>query len=130
MKAKLQKQILPAIQAIRDTRIANDNGVVKKEFKGYISALGAGIVQAGLLPTTIFFEHKGEASADRQLVCKAIRLLLERKSNPEFIPDNWNAYKLQDYLMDNDRMNDPTVLTAVTEYAVALKIALRTFKIS
>ena len=130
MKKTLQALIPAARQAIKDIGIPKNEGQVPKLFNGYISSFGASIVQAGLLPTVIFFENENSgADDDRGKICKAIYLMLERKNDPTFPVTNLGRKHFHQHLLEQERFKDPKLLKEVANYAVALKIALRTFKL-
>lgn len=127
MKSQLKKLIPVAIQVIQDVQIANGQGIVPSVYKGYISSFGAGIVQAGLLPAVIFFEN-AEGDESKEKVCKAIRLMVDRENRATFRPDDYDAYHLSQHILHNNLQYDSRFLKKVTLYAIALKIALRTYK--
>jgi CRISPR-associated protein (Cas_Cmr5). len=55
MKQRIENYLPHAINAIITLHIANNNGQVASQYNGYISSLGASIIQTGLLPTIAFF---------------------------------------------------------------------------
>lgn len=118
MKTTIQKtDVESAIRAIQSTGIATPRGFVPSEFNGYISSFGAAIVQSGLLPAVIFFEDAGRASQDRTLLMEAISQMMAI-STP----------KLSTYLLQPGT-NQTNARQEVLRAAVALKLALRTFKL-
>lgn len=136
MKEKINELIPSAIDAITKSKIAV-NGEVKKEFKGYISSIGSSIIQSGLLPTLAFFQNKGGKTADSYLVLDAVlRLIKSNYDEHERLIDYViltcrtnqtanNQYRLHN--LDHDKLEK--VETEITDALVALKLALRTFKI-
>lgn len=133
MKKTLQELIPQARQVISEVGMANASGEVSTLFKGYISSFGASIVQAGLLPTVIFFENDSETeNKARKKVCQAIYLLIEREKTPNKPTPNVQNYEFNAYLLGKEdgqqRFENPRLLQKVVDYAIALKIALRTFK--
>jgi len=116
---KIENLIPHAIKVIKDAGIT-DGLEVRSEYNGYISSFGASITRSGLLPTVIFFENEESgAKADRQLVPKALLHLIGQQKNYP---------KLSDYIMKSDTANS-LILSEISDAAVALKIALRTYKI-
>jgi len=124
---KIDKLIQQVIPIITTTEIAID-GIIDKQFKGYVSSYGAAITQSGLLAATIFFENKdADTEATREKIPEAILHLIgaQKRFN-----------KLSDYILDNPKEKDKTVSTKshsqklrlISEAAVALKIAMRTFE--
>jgi CRISPR-associated protein Cmr5 len=59
---KVEALIPAAITAV-NVKMA-DNGNVNSAYKGYISSLGAGIIQSGLLPTLAMY--KGNEGSDKK----------------------------------------------------------------
>ena len=108
MRKRIEEYIPKALKAITDLKIA-DNGEVPKQFNGYISSFGASIRQAGLLATVLFYGEKGGAEEDRQNVVKAIEKIIAKD-----IQQNIKDKKLK---------------SEVEDAAVALKLAIRTYKL-
>lgn len=113
-----ETDIKNAIQAIKDVGIAT--GVnkldVPSEFKGYVSSFGAAVIQSGILPALIFFEDKGGAAKERPLLLKAILKM-----------NNWESDSLVTYYR-NVKSDKTVVESQILQSAIALKLALRTFK--
>lgn len=101
-------------ETIVSVGIADTEGRVPSEFSGYISSFGAAVVQSGLLPAVIFFEDEGANPAeDRPKLIKAIKTMVGRPVTEKL----------------SQAIRDKTVTeTAILEAAIALKLALRTFK--
>jgi len=137
MKDKLQRLIPHARKAIKDLEIEND-GQVPSVFRGYFSSFGASLVQAGLIPTVIFYEGEGGAQGDRYKVCQAIYLLMQRqeKQKWDYTPKSTERkdYCLHPFLLEKQQTEGEEkmqeYLAHITQYAIALKIALRTFNIN
>lgn len=122
--------------AIESSGIAN-NGVVEKEFKGYISSMGASIIQAGLLATLAFYQNDSGKKADSSNLLKAILILIK--------PGNSTEENLVKYIIDHSKKDNTTgqhvsvddldhdklyvLEEEVSDALIALKLALRTFKI-
>ena len=110
-------EISKAQQALRDSGIVNNQGEYKSVFGGYISSFGASLVQAGLLPTVIFYENKDSEAKERYKVIEALKKML-----------NINADQLATYLLQNKKSDDRKFLADVANGMVALKLALRMYK--
>ena len=122
MIQKIDKtQIEAGISAIIDPEIsiANNAGEVPNEFNGYISSFGAQVIQSGLAPAVVFFEDKdANSNEDRGKIIKAIMQImgLTRGSMYNHIKN-----------MNPSQMSETE--RAILEAAVALKLAIRTFKL-
>ena len=71
------EEIERAKKSLLDSGIVNRNNYsYPSAFNGYISCFGASLVQAGLLPTVIFFERPDSgAEQERHLVILALKLI-------------------------------------------------------
>ena len=135
MKEKINELIPKAIDAITNAKIA-ENGVVEKEFKGYISSLGASIIQAGLLPSLAFFQNSSGKNVDSSRVLNAILMLINRNytagdklityvinyCNPNLINQ---THKISDINKEKLSLIEEEIMDAI----IALKLALRIYKI-
>ncbi len=107
---KVEKYIPRALEAVKE-KIASKDGKVAKEYNGYISSFGASIRQAGILPTVLFFENRNASSQqDRSKVLRAIEYILS---------------------VEEGRIKDVALARKkdIETAAVALKLAIRTFKL-
>ena len=118
MNQKINQLIPKAIDAISDGEMATD-GKVEKEYKGYISSMGASILQSGLIATLAFYSKDAEGSgAKRTYLLKAIGVLV--------VPDNNNSELLK-YVLVNPS-NQRKIENDISNALIALKLALRTFE--
>jgi hypothetical protein len=133
-KRKVEKLIPSAIDALISCGVVKD-GKHPKEFKGYISALGASIVQAGLLTTVINYEKVGGGeSADKPKVIKAIYEVLKVNKMLTDV-DAVNDESFTKYLLNRQRngikefyATERQIKKMTGVAATALKTAIRTFK--
>ncbi|MEO1808060.1 MAG: type III-B CRISPR module-associated protein Cmr5 [Bacteroidota bacterium] len=128
MRKKLQSYIPHAIKAIQETRIGLDGKIIGT-YNGFISSFGAGIVQAGILPAVIFFETaESTEGADKYRICQALYWMKQSTDGNTIQPSDLAKDSLSNYILDHDLQYDRKFLKEMTQYAVALKIAMRTFK--
>ena len=123
MKKIDNKIIEIASQALIDTNIVTNNQY-QSEFGGYISSLGAAIIQSGLLPAMIFFENEDAEAKDRHKVIKTIIIIINNcrvGKNPKAIDTT-----IVRYILDNP--NDSDLLREIIDAATAMKLALRMYK--
>lgn len=125
MKAKIERHIPAAIRQIDAYFKQLDNKPISKEFKGYLSSLGASVIMSGLLPTLAVYYSK-ESKADRGKVIGWVYEIV--KSQPKFNACN-NNEDLFKYALEIQ--GNPQMLNALTEeilnISVALKLSIRTF---
>lgn len=121
---RLQSLIPTALKAI-DDKIKDTNGKVASEMNGYISSFGASLINAGLLPTIIFFSQKGGSSGGREKLIPAIEQILNTSDNPpiNLLDEVKTIYSAQS--IDQSKINRLT--EKITDAALVLKLALRTF---
>jgi CRISPR-associated protein Cmr5 len=127
-------EFLPfAFKAIENVQIGNKRiykekdgaRTVPKEFKGYISSLGASIIQAGVKAALTFYEAEESGSkSDRRFVNAAIKYILTKNSDTEY-----SDFKLTG-LLEGLSSFDEQLRKAeeIMDAATALKLALRTYK--
>ncbi|KGM98506.1 type III-B CRISPR module-associated protein Cmr5 [Clostridium botulinum] len=126
-KKEVEKYIPLAIISIKEvmsntTNTAEESLELPKEFKGYISSFGAGIIQSGLLPTVAFFEK--EDSNFKSYRFKITEMIFKMLAKEKYCKDN----KLLNYLLDKEDIEE--VKEDIINIAIALKLAMRTFKFS
>lgn len=125
---KLKDRIIEqAIKALQDSEIVNDQGQYNSEYKGYIASFGASIIQSGLLPAVIFYEDSSRSSSEKAKIINAIVRVLKT----QFVLYNDivvnNKDKFSNFIITR-RIEKRQIEKDVNEAAVALKLALRTFK--
>lgn len=112
------QEIANAQSALTQNGIVSKDGKYSKEFNGYISSFGASLVQAGLLPTIIFFENKDASTEkDRSLVISALKQLLGIVDKPS----------MAKYIVEK-KNNDQVFINDVARAMTAMKLALRMYE--
>ena len=121
MNKRVENWIPAAIEAAQ-THLAN-HGVIKKEYNGYISSFGAAVLQSGLKAAIAFNESASSGSTeDRGVLMKAILQIITNRP----IENNSNE-KLLNYVLEHD---DNETKEKIMDASTALKLAIRTFKLS
>lgn len=98
------------------------NGQYESVFSGYISSFGASLVQAGLLPTIIFFEKEDSEAKERPLVIKALKIMM-----------NIDSTSMASYVLNTDngsalrRCDDNAFIQDVVRCMTSMKLALRMY---
>jgi CRISPR-associated protein Cmr5 len=136
MNERINRLIPDAIDAISNSKMAKESGIVPKEFKGYVSSMGASIVQAGLLPTLAFYANDSGKKANSSYLLDAITRLIKHDytQNDKLIlyvinsckSTNTTNIKAHDLDFDKLYAKEEEITTAL----IAIKLALRTFKYS
>lgn len=130
-KKRIQTLIPLAMRAIEKVEIVDTKTAsFEKVHEGYINALGPNIIQSGLLPTLIFYNKD-----DRRKWLEALyRMYYMDKEDKEVTADDPTA--IIKLVIGNKGGNVGALANApeykiweklILEYAVALKLALRTF---
>lgn len=116
-----------AYQSVIPSGLSKDGVSVKKVYNGYIASFGAGIIQSGLLPTLAIYTHDSDNSEESKApLLKALYAILEKHHAGLPMPAP-NGDLFQYALNNSDAL--PLLQRRLTEGAVALKLALRTFKL-
>lgn len=118
MSKRVEEFIPKAIKAVDEAKIAA-SGIVSSQYNGYISSFGASIGQTGLLPTVAFFSNEqSSAEKDRKKLLDAINIVLQTGDK-----------ELMDFLLKDSNYKKSHIKKDVLDAAVALKLAIRTFKL-
>lgn len=127
MNKKVIQNLIPkAMQAIEGVGIVGKDKKFKKVHEGYINALGPNIVQSGLLPTLIFYNKDERALWLRALYYMAV-------DGEEKMTDESSTAIIRLIIgkeggrIENLKPKAKEWERKILEYAVALKLALRTF---
>lgn len=141
MNERINKLIPIAMDALKfsNSQIADSNDKIAKEYKGYISSMGASIMQSGLLATLAFYSKEASGDAERKNVLKALHYILCTEENSS------RSGKLISYVLDNTKKenhqgNSFTIDSLhryklsimeerISNALIALKLALRTYHI-
>ena len=118
------EEISKAQDALRQSGIVNNVNEYDPVFSGYISSFGASLVQAGLLPTIIFYEKPDSDAANRALTIKALKKMMNLDDDTSMA-----AYIMNEKSNSGVRLcDDPAFLNSVVRNMTALKLALRMYK--
>ena len=127
-----QQKVEKAVQVLDILSTAFPNGF-PKEMKGDISSFGAGIIQAGLLPSVLFFSegdytksHKKEDEDDSTKLRRAKLMKVVFDVLEVDIAEANSRRPLLNYVRNN--LGSADALDRITEAALAVKVGLRAFK--
>lgn len=123
MKQRIEKYLPNAIALISEVGIANKENVVDSRFNGYFSAFGASVVLSGMKPALAFYAND-KTTKDRSNILKAIYKLIVPKSKQT---NNVEAKTLLEYYIKNE--SDPLLKHQILDATIALKLAVRTYKL-
>lgn len=131
-----QQKVEKAVKVLEALRDSDYKTAFPKEMKGDISSFGASIIQAGLLPSVLFFsegEHKEKPKKDGDEDTKVRRAKLMKVIFDVLEASDANQYAEARPLLDYVRRHlskQNIALDNITEAALAVKIAMRAFKFS
>lgn len=113
------------------TKIQRDSNDPKKglpkAYKGYIASFGTAVIHCGLLPAVFMFSRTSENSRtdeDKTWVLRGVLQILKKRAEEE--SQRFDATDLLHYALSN---NSIATARRVCDASVALKLALRTFKL-
>lgn len=118
---RVEKLIPIAIEAARE-KLADRNGVIQKVYNGYISAFGATVIQAGVLPAVANLEKDTDRTkGSRRLIADALLYILRNIGYTILEGDlTRTSINYQNFSSFKKDLLDATT---------ALKLAVRTFKL-
>lgn len=109
----------------KETRFLNDNAIAKV-YNGYISSLGANIIQAGVKTAVYFFEAKeSNSDGDKRLINAAINYIIFNTGNDDVIFSDYQLSKKLPVAPHELQLFTQKIMDAAT----ALKLAIRTYKL-
>lgn len=124
MNKNISKYIEDAMNELN--KEVKDNGKLKKEYKGYISSLGASMIMSGLVPTMAFYASKeNSAKAQRWKVLDWIFNVLKKSDKYKNISANISLFQYA--LQQNTDVK--TLEKDIQDVSVALKLCIRTFEL-
>lgn len=98
-----------------------------KTYKGYIASFGTAVIHCGLLPAVFMFSRTSENSRtdeDKTWVLKGVLQILKKRAEEE--GRKIDSPDLLNYVLSN---NSTVTSRRICDASVALKLALRTFKL-
>jgi len=124
MNKKVNELIPKALTAITASGMV-DAGKVDKEYKGYISSMGASIIQSGLIATIAFYSNEQSGSADKRskLMKAIVKTIISTESNEKLL-----NYVLSGTQNGTNKAEIDKHEKQISTTLIALKLAIRTFK--
>jgi CRISPR-associated protein Cmr5 len=93
---------------------------IDREYNGYISSFGAGVMMSGLKPTVAMFENvQANTQKDRKKLMTMILRVLDEDAQET---------KLLDYIL-NRRDEERIIKSKILDIATAMKLCIRTFEL-
>jgi CRISPR-associated protein Cmr5 len=128
MLRRIEHLLKPAMLAVETLREGNK---IKKGYQGAISGFGASVMQMGLLPTLAVYSDQG-SSADikRDKLLAALHLIV--KSEESKFSKKSTLIRATDFLKEVLALTDTEkeeLQVNILQASIALKIAIRTFKL-
>ena len=116
-KKRVENYIPRAIEVLEEKF---KNKAIPKEYNGYISAFGAGIIQNGLKPTVAIYENKqANNKSDKDVLTEIIL---------QIIDSNTQENSLLRYILSSKESED-ILKEKIKDAAIAIKLSIRTFKL-
>lgn len=116
-----------ALTILKDVGIVANNDSADSKFKGYFSSFGAAIVLSGIKPTLAFYANENsDETKNRAKILTAIYKLVVPVNNQNSNP---KPKLLLKYYIENEN-NDIQLKQKISDAAVALKLALRTYNLN
>ena len=122
-KAKVDRLLPLAYQAIIYTGIREKDGSVQKSFRGQVSTFGASVSMGSLLAAIAFFSDKGGADVDRGKILDAIFQVLRSNAVISGGCKNLFSWAKQEAAAGREATCKDDIIHA----AVAVKLAMNLF---
>ena len=118
-KKRIEEYIPKALEVVEEEFKSK---VIPKEYNGYISSFGAGLVQSGLKPTVAIYENKNDKDKTQQDRTKLPKMILK------IIEPNSSESSLLRYII-NSNQNEKQLKEKIKDASIAIKLVIRTFKL-
>ena len=144
MKKIKNEDLANALLAIDNSQLFKSGKILEKEYDGYVSSIGASVINAGLLPTLSFYTdiHKRSDQVRRYKLLKVIFAVMDSRAATQAnnVDNGLLNYVLKKvYGPDYDRarpgsLGNPSSKELATqkkrflEAAVAVKLAMRNYQ--
>ncbi len=126
MKANIEKHIPNALAQIDSYFTAHHNRPIKKEYKPYLSSLGASILMSGLLPTLAVY-YSVDGKVDRRQVIEWVFNMVKPIHENCLGETDLLKYAI---LIDSDSIRKLVLIEDIINISIALKLSIRTFPLS
>ena len=103
-----------------------DEEYILRSFRGQISSFGAAVEMGSLLSAVAFFSKKGGSDTDRQLLMRAIYLLIINDTETKIAAKSEQSELL---LFVIEHRNEPELKKNIIDAAVALKLAMNAYEL-
>jgi len=120
MSKRAIEKYIPQVLEVLDAHYPN--GVISSAYSGYIASFGASIIQSGLKPTLAFFENENNEENTKES-----RVVLNRHIL-KVLDKNHKDDSLLRYVITY-RGNQELLKQNIIDISIALKLAIRTFKL-
>ena len=141
MNENIKKYIPVAYKIIQDYENSLEKKPIDKELKGYIPSLGASILMSGLIPSlAIYAAEDNNSQASRFIILDWISRIIGDKINFEPVQNNENekekekanenAVEFFRFILKKNETEQKRIEAEILEATVALKLCIRTFKLS
>jgi hypothetical protein len=125
MKSKIDALIPFAVEAVREKLTDKKNPLkVEKGYNGAIASFGTGLHHAGVLATVAMFSNaQAQGDVDKSKLLDAIFFVLQKRRS------GIQEKTLFAFLLQNEAQL-PRLKKELTDIAISLKLAIRTFDLS
>ena len=116
-KRRIEEYIPKALDVIEEEF---SDKAIPKEYNGYIAAFGAGIIQSGLKPTVAIYENKNaQTKSEKNRLTRMILRIIDPSANDD---------SLLRYIIHH-AADEELLKEEIVDAAIAIKLAMRTFKL-
>ena len=123
-KERKNKLIAWADETIRNSRIYENGEIISESFNGQIAAFSVSVALSGLKPTmAVYYDQDSGSDVDKNMIVELLADLYNK--------DKQTCYKSKEFydkIIGLEPQEEPNKRRDIIEYAIALKLAIRTFK--
>lgn len=123
-KERKNQLITMADEVIRGSVIYKNGEIISESYNGQIAAFPVSVALSGLKPTMVLYYNRDSGSSiDKRAIVKLLAEMYNKDKKEHFSDEDFFNKVINDNTLD-----DISFKRLIIEYAIALKLTLRTFK--
>ena len=123
-KERKNQLMVWANEVIGSSSICNNGVIVSDSYNGQIAAFSVSVALSGLKPAmALYYSGKGSSDVDKKEIIKLLAAMYSKQANSPMSTDAFYQLVIR---ATGDQLAE--LQQKITEYGIALKLAVRTFK--
>lgn len=127
-KRKNQLMVL-ADEVIQASPIYEDNKIISESYNGQIAAFSVSVALSGLKPAmALYYSGTGSSEIDKKKIIELLAMMYNKDKSTDTNIVNKTCSQFYQMVISSNNTEETSLRRNIIEYAIALKLAIRTFK--